>query len=255
MTYLRDDQILNAAKVARASGQNQPLINLMPAEALNASIPSSYPASAKKLGLIPDEVEMMQEMTAEEAESLAGSSKVEEEQIPVSANQISGSINQISSSSNQIPEPSNQMILSSEHLEQVSPDIRNQVPLELGAQVTVDLQNQIQVELRSQIPADLRCHIPAELRNQMAADIRNQIPAELRNQLSGEHAVPLVSSSHHIPFSAGHYIPAVSTGHHIPLSGGHHLMPMMVAPQVPVSAGNYEDVKDNVPVGNLTMIG
>ena len=263
VTYLRDDQILNAAKVARASGQNQPLINIMPPEALNASIPCNYPASAKKLGIVADNDEQMKKIV-EQSEPQMGLTKVEEEPNHVSANQIAGSVDQIlsvpanqisasgeqiivSATANQIPEPSNQMILSSDHLVQVS-EVRTEAPLELGAQVTVGLHNQIQVDLRNHLQTDLR-PVQGDMRNQITAD---HLPAELRSQLSNEHTMPLVSSGHHIPFSAGHYITTGSSTHHIPLSGG--LMPMMMAPHVAVSAGSYEDVKDNVAISNLTMI-
>lgn len=261
VTYLRDDSILNAAKRARASGQNQPLINIFPAERLHASVPSSYPASAKKLGILPetDEIQMMPEMNQEEGGPTLQlvATKLETEQVPTSVGQI--------------PEPPNQMILSSEHLDVVSPpDPRTQGPVDLGAQVTVDLNSQIPTELRSQlsadlqnqIPPELRCQITAGLRNQLAADLRNQIsssmnnqiPADLHNQLSVEQTMQLSSSGHHIPFSAGHYISTVSGSHHIPLTS-HHLMPMMVAPQVQVSVENYEEVKDNGGTSNLTIIG
>lgn len=251
VTYLRDDQILNAAKVARASGQNQPLINIMPAEALNASVPRSYPASAKKLGLLPEELQGYQEMSPDEQEEQITlvQTKMEEEHVQ--------------SSTIQIPEPQNQMILSAEPLEQVSPDPRTQGPVDLGAQVTVDLHtqlpadlhSQLSAELRSQIPADLRCQITTDLRGQLTADLRPQVPNDIRNQLSEEHAMQLATSGHPLPFSAAHYIPAVPGGHHVPFPTSHHLMPMMVAPQVPVSAGTYEEVKDNGPVSNLTIIG
>ena len=262
VTYLRDDSLLTAAKMAKASGQSQPLINILSPEALNSSIPMSYPASAKKLGLVPADgeaaaqvaqaVQAVPEMCHEEKVAIMQqvATKMEEEQVPASVSQV--------------PEHSDQMILATNHLEVVSAsDPRTQGPVDIGAQVTVDIQahlppdlrNQLSLELRNQInTTDLHNQLTAQLRNQMSADLHNQIQTDLRNQLPVEQAMQLASTGQQIAFSTGHdYIPAVSSSHHMPLSG-HPLMPMMI-PQVPVSVGSYEEVKDNSTSSNLTIIG
>ena len=291
VTYLRDDSLLTAAKMAKASGQNQPLINLLPPEALNSSVPLSYPASAKKLGLVSDNVEVNidQEMLTIQPEvtmpEVAMPEVSREEKVSTIMQQVATKMEaeQVSVSASQVPEHSDQMIMATNHIEAVSPpDPRTQGPVDIGAQVTVDIQahlppdlrNQLTLEFRNQISQpdihsqpdlrsqpnfhsqpDLSNQLTAELQNQMAANLYTQAQTDLRNQIPVEQAMQLAAAGQQIAFSTGHdYISTVTGGHPGPLSG-HTVMPMMITPQVQVSVGSYEEVKDNSTSNNLTMIG
>ena len=174
VTYLRDDSLLTAAKMAKASGQNQPLINILPLEALNSTVPMSYPASAKKLGLVSDNAEVDQEMlnippaVSQEAKVSTimqhVATKLEKGQV------FSTKLEKVTASDAQVPEHSNQLILAGNHIEAVSPpDPRTQGPVDIGAQVTVDIQG----------------HLPQELQNRLTVELRNQINhSEMGSHLS-----------------------------------------------------------------------